>query len=55
MVDKPRPILDIVIDGRGLDRNKAIEIADGRIYTAKQALDLDLIDEIDTFKYQNRS
>lgn len=42
--------LDIVIDGRGLDRNKAIEIADGRIYTAKQALDLDLIDEIDTFE-----
>lgn len=38
--------VDVVADGRKLDRDKVIEIADGRIYTAKQARELGLIDEI---------
>ena len=42
--------IDIIVDGRNLGRNEVIEIADGRIYTAKQALELDLIDGIDTYE-----
>ncbi len=38
--------LDVVADGRKIERRKLREIADGRIYTARQALDLNLIDEI---------
>ena len=36
----------IVADGRGMDVDEVRKIADGRIYTAKQALDNGLIDEI---------
>lgn len=39
----------IVADGRNMDESKVRKLADGRIYTAKQALELDLIDEIGTF------
>ncbi|MFV0516326.1 MAG: signal peptide peptidase SppA [Aminipila sp.] len=39
----------IVAEGRKMDINKVKQIADGRIYTAKQALQLGLIDEIGTF------
>lgn len=38
----------IVAEGRGLSEKKVREVADGRIYTAKQALELDLIDGICT-------
>ncbi|MFQ5586656.1 MAG: signal peptide peptidase SppA [Thermodesulfobacteriota bacterium] len=39
--------LDVVVEGREeIEREKLREIADGRIYTARQALDLKLIDEI---------
>lgn len=38
--------LDVVAEGRKIERRKLREIADGRIYTARQALDLNLIDEI---------
>ncbi|MCP3677576.1 MAG: signal peptide peptidase SppA [Deltaproteobacteria bacterium] len=38
--------LDVVADGRKIEKRKVREIADGRIYTARQALDLKLIDEI---------
>lgn len=40
---------DIVARGRGIERNELKDIADGRIYTAKQALKLNLIDGIDTY------
>lgn len=40
----------IVSNCRNIPIKKVYEIADGRIYTAKQALDLDLIDRIDTFE-----
>lgn len=39
----------LVADGRHIDVEKVRKIADGRIYTAKQALKLGLIDEIGTF------
>jgi protease-4 len=37
-----------VAEGRGMDEQKVRELADGRPYTAKQALELGLIDEIGT-------
>lgn len=39
--------VDIIVKGRGLDEATVREIADGRIYSAKQALELGLIDGID--------
>lgn len=41
----------LVADGRHIDINEVRKIADGRIYTAKQALSLGLIDGIGTFDY----
>lgn len=40
--------VSIIVKGRGLTDERVRELADGRIYTAKQALDLDLIDGICT-------
>ena len=40
----------IVADGRHMDIETVKPIADGRIYSAKQALDLGLIDEIDSYE-----
>lgn len=40
--------VDIVASNRGLSREKVIELADGRIYTAQQALELGLIDMVGT-------
>jgi protease-4 len=40
----------IVAEGRGMDAEKVKTIADGRIYTAKQAKDIGLIDEVLTEK-----
>jgi len=40
----------IVAEGRKMDINKVKPIADGRIYSAKQALDLGLIDNVDTYE-----
>ena len=38
--------VDIVANGRGLERERVVELADGRIYSAQQALDLGLIDHV---------
>lgn len=38
--------VDIIAKGRVMDRQKVLELADGRIYSAKQALDNGLIDKI---------
>ena len=47
MVDESyAQFVDIVTAGRKLDRARVLELADGRIYTAKQALDNGLIDHI---------
>lgn len=40
--------VSIIVDGRGLSEDKVRELGDGRIYTAKQALEEDLIDGICT-------
>ncbi|MCR5481406.1 MAG: signal peptide peptidase SppA [Clostridia bacterium] len=39
----------IVADGRNMEKEDVIALADGRIYSAKQALKLGLIDDIATF------
>ncbi len=36
----------IVAEGRGLSKEKVREIADGRVYTGKQAMELGLVDEL---------
>ena len=38
--------IDIIAQGRGLSRDEILPIADGRTFTAQQALELDLIDGI---------
>ncbi|MCG8353855.1 MAG: signal peptide peptidase SppA [Chloroflexales bacterium] len=38
--------VDVIEEGRSLPREQVLEIADGRIYTGQQALDLQLIDEL---------
>src|SRR5581483_6306036 len=38
--------VDIVAERRGLDRATALNLADGRVYTGRQALDAKLVDEI---------
>ena len=51
MVDESyEQFVSIVAEGRKMDINTVKPIADGRIYTAKQALDLGLIDNIDTYE-----
>lgn len=42
--------IDIVCNGRGMDEETVREIADGRIYSAKQALENGLVDEIGLFE-----
>jgi protease-4 len=38
--------VDVVEEGRGMDRSKVYEIADGRVYDGYQALEIGLIDEL---------
>ncbi|MBX0331006.1 signal peptide peptidase SppA [Oscillochloris sp. ZM17-4] len=38
--------VDVIVDGRGLPRERVLEIADGRIYTGAQAKELGLVDEL---------
>ncbi len=38
--------VDVIVEGRELPRKKVLDIADGRVYTGKQALDLDLVDKL---------
>ena len=42
--------VDIVCTGRGMDEARVRQLADGRIYTAQQALDNGLIDEIGSYE-----
>ncbi len=41
--------LDVVATGREMDREKAKELADGRIFTGRQAMELGLVDEMGNF------
>ena len=38
--------IEAVSEGRGIDKNKIIPIADGRVFTGRQAKELGLVDEI---------
>ena len=38
--------VQIIADGRGMSKEEVYEIADGRIYSGRQALALDLVDEL---------
>ncbi len=38
--------VDVIVEGRGLSRERVLEIADGRLYTGNQALELGLIDAL---------
>jgi protease-4 len=38
--------VDVIVEGRNLPRERVLELADGRIYTGQQALDLGLIDAL---------
>ena len=38
--------VDVVVEGRNMERTRVLELADGRVYTASQALDNGLIDAI---------
>jgi len=49
MVDEAyEQFVGIIVEGRGLSESTVKQLADGRIYTAKQALEHDLIDGICT-------
>lgn len=41
--------LEIVAQGRSMDKEQVRSLADGRIYTAKQALEANLIDKVGTY------
>ena len=38
--------VDVIVEGRKLDKNTVIRLSDGRIYSAKQAVDNQLIDSV---------
>lgn len=38
--------VDVIVEGRGLPREEVLRLADGRIYTGKQARDLKLVDAL---------
>lgn len=51
MVDESYDIfVDIVAEGRSLPREKVIKLADGRVYSAKQAQEAGLIDEVASYE-----
>ena len=47
--------VDIVANGRNLDKEKVKEIADGRIYSAKQAKEINLVDEIGSLEDEKKA
>ncbi len=42
--------VQVIVDGRGMEEAKVRELADGRVYTGKQAKENNLIDEVGTFE-----
>jgi protease-4 len=38
--------VDVIVEGRDLPRDEVLELADGRVYTGQQALDVGLVDEL---------
>lgn len=51
MVDESyEQFVEVVMEGRALDRANVRQLADGRVYTMKQASDVNLIDGVKTYK-----
>lgn len=46
--DTYRQFLDVVVENRGMERERAVELADGRIFTGSQAVELGLVDGVAT-------
>ena len=44
--DTYEQFVDVVKEGRGLEREKILELADGRVFTGRQAKELGLVDEL---------
>ena len=44
--DVHEQFVDAVSESRGLEKGKVIEVADGRVFTGRQALKLRLVDEL---------
>jgi len=42
--------VDVIVEGRDLSEEHVREIGDGRVYTGKQAVEVDLVDEIGSFE-----
>lgn len=42
--------VDVIVEGRSLPREEVLELADGRIYSGRQAVKLDLIDKLGGFE-----
>lgn len=45
----------IVVDGRKMDKSAVKKIADGRIYSAKQAKEINLVDEVGSLKDEKKA
>src|SRR5690625_4585766 len=43
-------LIQLIFDGRGMYEDKVRELADGRVYTGKQAKENNLTDEVGTFE-----
>lgn len=41
--------IEAVVEGRQMDREEVLELADGRVFTGRQALELGLVDHIGTY------
>lgn len=50
MDDVHRQFIGVVEDERGLTHEEAVELADGRVFTGEQALDLGLVDTLGTYE-----
>lgn len=42
--------VDVVAEGRGLTRDRVLAVADGRVFTGRQALNIGLVDELGTLQ-----
>lgn len=42
--------VDVIVEGRDLSEKHVREVGDGRIYTGKQAVEVDLVDEVGSFE-----
>jgi protease-4 len=48
--DSYEQFVDVIVEGRGLSREEVLAVADGRIFTGRQAKQLGLVDEMGTYE-----